>query len=73
MLLICNLENHYLMNDLTLFDSAILITLIMLFPYHVHGQVIYTVGRDPQYEKVITAEAAPLVTAPLIVWTPISE
>ncbi|WJZ96687.1 hypothetical protein VitviT2T_015347 [Vitis vinifera] len=29
--------------------------------------VTYTVGRDPQYEKTITAETAPLITAPLIV------
>ncbi|XP_057950157.1 carboxyl-terminal-processing peptidase 1, chloroplastic isoform X2 [Malania oleifera] len=29
--------------------------------------VIYTVGRDPQYQKAIVAEATPLVTAPLIV------
>ncbi|KAK9267451.1 hypothetical protein L1049_009877 [Liquidambar formosana] len=29
--------------------------------------VIYTVGKDPQYQKIISAETAPLVTAPLIV------
>ncbi|XP_059664713.1 carboxyl-terminal-processing peptidase 1, chloroplastic isoform X2 [Cornus florida] len=29
--------------------------------------VIYTVGRDPQYQKKITAETAPLITAPVIV------
>lgn len=45
----------------------------MMFPSDVHEQVIFTVGRDPQYEKTITAENAPLITAPLIVWIPISE
>ncbi|KAL5577142.1 hypothetical protein UlMin_018841 [Ulmus minor] len=29
--------------------------------------VIYTVGRDPQYQQTIVADAAPLTTAPLIV------
>ncbi|KAK6917232.1 Tail specific protease, partial [Dillenia turbinata] len=29
--------------------------------------VIYTVGRDPQYQNTITTEAAPFFTAPLIV------
>lgn len=29
--------------------------------------VIYTAGRDPQYQNTVVAEAAPLVTAPLIV------
>ncbi|KAL7211500.1 hypothetical protein ACSBR2_014380 [Camellia fascicularis] len=29
--------------------------------------VIYTVGRDPQYQKNIIAETAPLITAPVIV------
>ncbi|KAK3024026.1 hypothetical protein RJ639_044128, partial [Escallonia herrerae] len=29
--------------------------------------VIYTVGRDPQYQKNIVAESAPLFTAPVIV------
>ncbi|KAL5731917.1 C-terminal processing peptidase [Ranunculus cassubicifolius] len=30
-------------------------------------QVIYTAGRDPQYQKTVVAESPPLVTAPLIV------
>ncbi|XP_050231309.1 carboxyl-terminal-processing peptidase 1, chloroplastic [Mercurialis annua] len=30
-------------------------------------KVIYTVGRDPQYQNEVVADAAPLVTAPLIV------
>ncbi|PIA41447.1 hypothetical protein AQUCO_02200099v1, partial [Aquilegia coerulea] len=29
--------------------------------------VVYTVGRDPQYQNTITAETTPLITAPLIV------
>ncbi|XP_043689845.1 carboxyl-terminal-processing peptidase 1, chloroplastic isoform X2 [Telopea speciosissima] len=29
--------------------------------------VIYTVGRDPQFQKVIIAESAPMVTTPVIV------
>ncbi|OMO93917.1 hypothetical protein CCACVL1_06279 [Corchorus capsularis] len=29
--------------------------------------IIYTVGRDPQYQKTIVADHSPLVTAPLIV------
>ncbi|XP_021904621.1 carboxyl-terminal-processing peptidase 1, chloroplastic [Carica papaya] len=29
--------------------------------------VIYTVGRDPQYQNTIAADSAPLVTAPVIV------
>ncbi|KAI3947377.1 hypothetical protein MKX01_004211 [Papaver californicum] len=32
-----------------------------------HMQVIYTAGRDPQYQKSIVAESAPAFTAPLIV------
>ncbi|XP_048230995.1 carboxyl-terminal-processing peptidase 1, chloroplastic isoform X4 [Ricinus communis] len=30
-------------------------------------KVIYTVGRDPQYQNTIVADTAPLVTAPVIV------
>lgn len=67
------INNYYLLNNFTLFDSSILITLVMLLPSDVYEQVTYTVGRDPQYEKTITAETAPLITAPLIVWTPTSE
>ncbi|KAF6156135.1 hypothetical protein GIB67_024105 [Kingdonia uniflora] len=33
----------------------------------VEAEVTYTVGRDPQYQKNIVAETAPLVTAPVIV------
>ncbi|KAK6268523.1 hypothetical protein QUC31_012683 [Theobroma cacao] len=29
--------------------------------------IIYTVGRDPQYQKTIVADTAPMVTAPVIV------
>lgn len=30
-------------------------------------QVIYTVGRDPHYQRTIVAEKSPLFTAPVIV------
>jgi hypothetical protein len=32
-----------------------------------YQQVIYTVGRDPQYQNTIVADSAPLVKAPVIV------
>jgi len=31
--------------------------------------VIYTAGRDSQYQNTIVADAAPLITAPVIVCT----
>lgn len=32
-----------------------------------YTQVIYTVGRDPQYQQTIVADTSPLVSAPVIV------
>lgn len=32
-----------------------------------YNQVIYTVGRDPQYQKTVVADTGPLVTAPVVV------
>lgn len=35
--------------------------------YGFYKQVIYTVGRDLQYQQTVIANAAPLVTGPVVV------
>lgn len=37
------------------------------FSWLIYVQVIYTVGRDPQYQKTVIADTGPLVTAPVVV------
>lgn len=44
-----------------------MIILIGVYPDGVCEQVIYTVGRDPQYQNTIVADTQPLVTSPVIV------
>ena len=39
----------------------------------IYEQVIYTVGRDLQYQNTVVADTAPLVTAPVVVCTSTSE
>jgi hypothetical protein len=35
----------------------------------IYVQIIYTAGRDSQYQNTIVADAAPLITAPVILCT----
>lgn len=38
-----------------------------IFSWLIYVQVIYTVGRDTQYQKTVVADTGPLVTAPVVV------
>lgn len=48
-------------------------TSISMWCFLLMAQVIYTVGKDLQYQNTIVADTAPLVTAPVIVCTSTSE
>lgn len=39
----------------------------------IYEQVIYTVGRDMQYQNTVVADTTPLVTVPVVVCTSASE
>ena len=42
---------------------------LVFFLADTNEQIIYTVGRDPQYQKNVVADTAPLVRMPVVVCT----